>query len=148
MRDTEEYWDNRVREFKSDLDRMIFSSVKFPAHDKLARDILSMPLFKNKIVVDVCCGYGRLCTLFPPQHYTGIDFSQAMIAKAIELHPDYTFYKATEDAFDMPECDIIFEAISLDMLHMTAQEFVEKHKDKARVAVVCLGSDDYIIHLK
>lgn len=42
-------------------------------------------------VIDVGCGYGRLCKAFNPNKYLGIDFSNDAILKAKELNPNYTF---------------------------------------------------------
>lgn len=42
-------------------------------------------------IIEVGCGYGRLCKAFDKDKYTGIDVSPAAISKAKELNPEYNF---------------------------------------------------------
>lgn len=47
-------------------------------------------------VVEIGCGYGRLCRAFDPNNYTGLDISPIAIKQAIALNPDYDFELITE----------------------------------------------------
>lgn len=42
-------------------------------------------------VIDIGCGYGRLCDAFAPKDYLGVDINRELLAKARELHPGYRF---------------------------------------------------------
>jgi SAM-dependent methyltransferase len=48
-------------------------------------------LFGNRQVTDIGCGYGRLCTAFRPDRYSGYDLNPAAIETARQRHPDYRF---------------------------------------------------------
>jgi SAM-dependent methyltransferase len=47
-------------------------------------------------IVEVGCGYGRLCKAFDPAIYTGIDISPSAIERARSLNPEYDFGLITE----------------------------------------------------
>ena len=42
-------------------------------------------------VVDIGCGYGRLCKAFKPDNYLGLDFSKDAIEAAKLANPEYNF---------------------------------------------------------
>lgn len=42
-------------------------------------------------VLDIGCGYGRLCDAFDRKAYIGTDINRELLAKARELHPGYRF---------------------------------------------------------
>lgn len=42
-------------------------------------------------ILDYGCGNGRLCQLFKPDQYLGVDASEELVDIARKLHPDYTF---------------------------------------------------------
>jgi len=46
--------------------------------------------------VEIGCGYGRLCTAFSPDAYTGLDISPDAIKQARLLNPKYGFHLITE----------------------------------------------------
>jgi SAM-dependent methyltransferase len=48
-------------------------------------------LFGDRQVTDIGCGYGRLCTAFRPDRYSGYDLNPAAIETARQRHPDYRF---------------------------------------------------------
>lgn len=48
-------------------------------------------------VIEVGCGYGRICTAFDQNRYTGLDISREAIKKAKSLHPKYNFLLLDED---------------------------------------------------
>lgn len=54
------------------------------------------PLLKRLVgatsVVEIGCGYGRLCEAFDARRYYGVDVSWSAIDLARELHPQYKFW--------------------------------------------------------
>jgi SAM-dependent methyltransferase len=52
-------------------------------------------------VLDIGCGYGRLCKAFDPLNYLGIDFSKEAISQAKKLNPNYMF-DSIKDSTDYP----------------------------------------------
>ncbi|SDH39676.1 class I SAM-dependent methyltransferase [Pseudomonas panipatensis] len=42
-------------------------------------------------VLEVGCGYGRLCRAFPPERYLGVDVNASAVSAARERHPEYRF---------------------------------------------------------
>lgn len=61
-------------------------------------------LFGNRQVTDIGCGYGRLCTAFQPDRYTGYDLNPAAIETARQRHPSYRF-ALMRDPLDYPAGD-------------------------------------------
>ena len=47
-------------------------------------------------IVEIGCGYGRLCNAFDPSNYLGLDISPVAIKQAVALNPDYEFELITE----------------------------------------------------
>lgn len=47
-------------------------------------------------VVEIGCGYGRLCEAFDPDAYMGLDISPEAIKQAIALNPEYEFELITK----------------------------------------------------
>lgn|SRR3989304_1904736 len=104
-----EYWNGRVKSHKSNEKRMIWygEEYKFDTLDRVARSILSM--FSDCTVLELGCGYGRLCDVFQPDKYTGIDFSKEMIKLAHEKYPQYSFSVNDMSTFEPSKhYDIIF----------------------------------------
>ena len=48
------------------------------------------PFIRNRIL-EIGCGYGRICRAFPPKEYIGVDINLNAIKKAKSLFPDYNF---------------------------------------------------------
>lgn len=59
----------------------------FDEHKK----IIEKEIKPDSYVLDAGCGYGRMCELFKPKNYEGIDFSPDFINKAQTKYPDYSF---------------------------------------------------------
>lgn len=98
-------------------------------------------------MADICCGYGQFASLFRPDKYVGIDFSEEMVKLAEQKNPGYDF--ALGDIRTMPFSsvrDIIFEVNSLHSLKWTPEQFFERFKPFAKVAVACLEADQFIIY--
>jgi len=47
--------------------------------------------FVNERILELGCGYGRLCRAFPAEHYIGVDINSEAIARARQLFPAYRF---------------------------------------------------------
>ncbi len=138
---TSEYWDQRVRETK-DLRTVVFNDVYFDKFDQCTRQLLS--LFKDKRVLDVGCGYGRLCDIFI--NYAGMDFSREMIAKAKKMFPNKYFeemdahtYLAVFDKYD-----VVFECMCLSSLGMTPEQFRDTYAHLANI-IICIEPHDFRI---
>lgn len=54
------------------------------------RDFL-IDTIKEDSVVEVGCGYGRLCGKFSPAQYQGFDLNPTAVEAAITTNPEYTF---------------------------------------------------------
>ena len=91
--------------------------------------------------LDVACGYGRFSECF--YKYTGIDFCEEFINIAKERNPGKNFYVANAHEGTEETYDIIFSVIALSSLNMTAQQFNEKWKDKAKYAVIVFEIDEF-----
>lgn len=69
-------------------------------------------------VVDLGCGYGRLCQCFCPEKYLGLDVNPEAIAKARTLFPMYQFKDTNGKLF--PKADLYFSYTLF--LHLTDEE--------------------------
>lgn len=134
------YWDDRVRS-TANLKSLVFEDVHFDEFDEKTRQILN--LFKDKRVLDVGCGYGRLSDIFA--NYTGIDFSSEMIKLAKKLHPDKIFSVVDVHTIkDLDDFDIIFECMSLSSLGMDEDAFCDLFKFLAKT-IICIEPDRFTI---
>lgn len=115
------------------------------AHRKIINKLIS----KDDYVLDAGCGYGRMCTIFKPDKYEGIDFVPKFIEMAREKYPDYSF--EVMDITKLPYQDGQFEwAFCVSMKKMFIDNLGEKQWRKAekelkRVAekVLILEYTDY-----
>lgn len=137
------YWEERTKSHRDDLRTALFADARYEQNDEMTRRVLEP--FKDCTVVDVCCGYGRFAPCFHPDNYFGFDFCEEMIRLAHEKFEEYHFELQDARTFDIPKADIVFSAISLRVLNMSAKEFYEKYKNKANVAVICTSADDITI---
>lgn len=122
-----EYWNERVKSHKNEK-RMIWygQEYKFDTMDRVARNILSM--FSDCTALELCCGYGRMCDVFKPDKYLGIDFSEEMIKLAHKKYSKYNFSVADIKTFEPDKkYDVIFEVMSPD---------ISRFEKYARVALV------------
>ncbi|MBM3200901.1 MAG: class I SAM-dependent methyltransferase [Chlamydiae bacterium] len=49
--------------------------------------------FDQSDIVDLGCGYGRLCTAFSKERYKGLDINPNAVLMAKKLYPDYQFFE-------------------------------------------------------
>lgn len=137
-RATKEYWNERVRnrKFDSKGERdIVYQHVDFERFDAETRKILEV--FKDKKVLDVGCGYGRLADVIP--NYTGIDFSEEMIALAKAKHPHKRFFVA--EHLD-EQFDVVFEAMCLSSFGISPREFADRYPNSI---VVCFEPKEFNI---
>jgi SAM-dependent methyltransferase len=135
---TSEYWDKRVIENKNDEIGMIMRDSRIYEYTKRVNEILSS--WKDKKVLDLCCGYGRYSEHF--SKYLGVDFSKEMIALAKSKY-DKEFVVADIKEYRTGELyDVIFEVNSLHSLGMTEEDFFNKFKAPI---VACLEMDKFTI---
>ena len=73
-------------------------------------------------IIDIGCGYGRLCEAFNPEKYLGLDFSKDAILKAQELHPKYNF-SVTGSTTEYPPSDT--KLLYTVLLHQTDEDIDE-----------------------
>lgn len=129
---------------KADPLGMVLYDHEAPEHERLVKKVLSA--FSDCSVLDVACGYGRFASVFSPDKYLGIDFSEAMVALGKERNPDYKFKQIDVRSEEIPEkFDVVMSVISLSSLQMTAQEFLERFKRNAKKFVVCCEKDEFFI---
>src|SRR5687767_13928948 len=83
-------------------------------------------------VAEIGCGYGRLCTAFRAEHYTGYDISPAAIDAARLRFPGYRFLAmADEDDFEATEAVLLYTVL----LHVADEDigaFIARLANKAR----------------
>jgi len=82
-------------------------------HHRLA-EICSFHVSPNLRVLEVGCADGRLLAALKPARGVGIDFSEEMIARARQRHPELEFIHA--DAHDLSEINETFDVIILSDL--------------------------------
>lgn len=134
------YWNKRAIEHGAELSCVLVDH-RAEDHQKLVEAILEP--YKGLHVLDVACGYGRFSPMF--KNYTGIDFCPEMVTLARNTYAEKRFLetKDIDETFD-----VIFAVISLSSLNITAQEFNDKWKDKAKVAVMVFEIDTFYIFPK
>ncbi len=68
-------------------------------------ELLRQLIDPSKRVLEVGCGYGRLCRAFVAENYTGVDVNPRAIAKARENNPGYRFERI-DPAAELPQADV------------------------------------------
>jgi SAM-dependent methyltransferase len=82
-------------------------------HRRLA-EICSFHISPNLRVLEIGCGDGRLLAAVKPSRGVGIDFSEEMITRARQRHPELEFIHA--DAHDLSELEETFDVIIMSDL--------------------------------
>ncbi len=82
-------------------------------HHRL-REIYRFHIGPNRNVLEIGCAEGHLLAALKPARGVGIDFSEEMICRAKELHPELKFLHA--EAHDLSELHETFDAIILSDL--------------------------------
>ena len=78
------------------------------------QEIYRFHIGPNQNVLEIGCGEGNLLASLKPTRGVGIDFSEEMLCRARELHPELKFIHA--DAHDLSELNETFDAIILSDL--------------------------------
>lgn len=114
-------------------------------HDYWDRVRRQLQVWKSMYVLDVACGFGKFAEGFEPPYYQGIDFSAEMLKRARQKFPHHKFrLGSARDIEGSKEMfDVIFEVNSLRSLGMTAEDFINKYRPYARMAVACLEADEF-----
>jgi SAM-dependent methyltransferase len=73
-------------------------------------------------VIDIGCGYGRLCEAFDYKNYLGLDFSKEAILEAKKLYPTYNFL-VTGSTIKYPPSDT--KLLYTVLLHQTDEDIDE-----------------------
>jgi SAM-dependent methyltransferase len=91
-------------------------------------------------VIDIGCGYGRLCKAFNPSKYTGLDFNKDAIEKAKRENPEYSFTLLDKDSkYYHSNTKLLFYVL----LHQCDEDLDEivynlcKTSDKIIIAEIC-----------
>lgn len=120
MRDTKAYWNERVDKFGYDaVGSYGTRGKKQEAQYQNTIAFLSKYLPTDKTIFEYGCGVGRLCEMFDPALYIGMDISDKMIKVARQKHPAYTFQMAGEK----PRTDITLTA---NVLQHNPDSFVKE----------------------
>lgn len=139
---TSDYWDDRVKK-STNMKDMLFIDPRREEFWRRVREQLS--LWKDKRVLDVCCGYGQFSTVFDVRKYVGLDVSDEMLKLARTQAPQADFFKFNLLSDTWRERhDVIFEVNSLHSLGLTPQEFYEKFKNNAKI-IACLECDVFTV---
>lgn len=78
------------------------------------QEIYHFHIGTSQKVLEIGCAEGDLLAALKPARGVGIDFSEAMVCRAKELHPELEFIRA--DAHDLSELSETFDAIILSDL--------------------------------
>jgi len=100
------------------------------------RELLKAIIKPEDGVLEVGCGYGRLCRAFPAATYTGVDVNPSAIAQAKERNPEYRF-EAIAPAAALPQAGTAL--LYTVALHISDEELVRFLKpicEAARVVVI------------
>lgn len=103
-------------------------------------EVLAELLPDDRTVIEVGCGFGRLCVGFYPEHYIGIDINSAAIEKARATYQDYIF----EEMSNMGAVELHFPESAAKfaytvMLHVPDEEFPQF------VRRLCESTSDQIV---
>ena len=72
-------------------------------------------------VVEIGCGYGRLCGAFPVDEYIGYDINPQAVEKAKRMFPDYPFFPL-EDSVLFPSDLVMFYTV---LLHIPDESIID-----------------------
>lgn len=88
-------------------------------------------IFKNKDVLEVGCGRGRLSGFFDVDKYIGYDINEKSLEKALDRHQEHTF------AYKLTECDNVL--LYTVCLHMPDDQI------DAEMKKICKGRKKVVI---
>jgi SAM-dependent methyltransferase len=95
--------------------------------------------FAPSTVLEVGCGYGRLCKAFSPEHYIGVDINAAAIARARELSPGYRF-DVVQYSDRYPPADLVlFYTVLLHLADQDAISLIESFGDQPQTRSIVIA---------
>ncbi len=134
--DTEEYWSDRLVEFKDNLRLSILCAPQGKFEELLQEHIKALEPYKYLKVLDAGCAYGRMSEYF--EDYLGVDFVHAFIDKAKELYPEKRFEVQNlkdlpydNKAFDLAFCIMVKQNVTRNLGEV---EWLKMEKELHRVA--------------
>jgi SAM-dependent methyltransferase len=92
-------------------------------------------IIKGRPVVEIGCGYGRLCTAFEPDKYVGCDPNRAAIEEASAKHPDYSFHVLDEYRYPPSMAKLAYTVA----MHIPDDEYPEF------VKAICESTGDQVV---
>lgn len=82
-------------------------------------------------VIEIGCGYGRLCTGFSPDKYLGLDFSISALDRASALFPHYKFkLLKNEEKYPISKTKLVYTVL----LHQTDEDIEDMIKSLANTS--------------
>lgn len=114
----------------------IFTGVRAFLDDGYAaiKKAIARELDVGKGVLDIGCGTGQFCGLFPREVYVGVDASSAYLAYARKRHPGYRF--AVGDAAHLRIQKKFSQALIVGVLHHLPDAQVQKILEAASRALL------------
>ena len=94
-------------------------------------------LFGVREVTEIGCGYGRLCTSFPPEQYVGYDINPFALREAEQRYPGYRFrIMQSDDDYEVANAALLY-AVCLHIHDDDIDAFIARLCRKARFVVLC-----------
>jgi 2-polyprenyl-3-methyl-5-hydroxy-6-metoxy-1,4-benzoquinol methylase len=124
------YWAYKLLQLWAHGDYLV---VRKALQDEFATHCNRLPNSKESRVLELGCGGGNMCTMFPGRNYVGVDMNRERIEAARIEYPEHTFHccGAEEPAVDrfMQQSDFIF---GLNFLHHIDDDEVKALLDRIR----------------
>ena len=135
-----EYWDKMAKEDPYSAICTGFSEKEFDEYDStiIFHSCIKEKLNKNVVVMDLCCGLGRVAKFVAPlvKQYVGIDFSLTMIEKAKQRNKLFNASFLKNDGYtlrDIPNSCIDIVFCELGFQHMKKKDARSYIKEVHRV---------------
>ena len=93
-------------------------------------------IFGERDVAEIGCGYGRLCTSFPPHQYVGYDINPVSLREAQQRYPAYRFrLLRDDDDYEITNAALLY-AVCLHIDDEDIEPFIARLCGKARFVVI------------
>lgn len=124
---TDEFWK------REGLDHIIPNTGnEFPEGFDVLKTLYEMT--RDRKVIEVGCGYGRLASAFNPDLYRGYDINATAVEQAKNKNPDYQFDLIGEE---LPKSDIVlFYTVLLHISDADIPIFLEKYTANTKSVLV------------
>lgn len=143
---TKSYWEERTRRGRAANDDVgvLYDDPRFDIMTERANKVLSSLIMPHWTVLDACCGYGRFSPNVADSKYTGVDFSEEMIAWAKERYPKKNFQcQSIQDCKGPFDC--VFEVNSCRVITGGDSDFDRLESilsEKASKCIIIIESDN------